>query len=126
MAKKYVVELTPEERAELRALLQGGKARVRIGPCGGDPAKLCGAITWSYQPEGAGPQQRGGGRRLYAASQSLVDRSWRRQRPSAARPAVPELPRGHRLPAASPGRAPGAAGSPRRRDDGPSPAHLET
>lgn len=29
MAKKYVVELTPEERAELRALLQGGKARVR-------------------------------------------------------------------------------------------------
>jgi len=29
MAKKYIVELTPEERAQLRTLLRGGKARVR-------------------------------------------------------------------------------------------------
>jgi uncharacterized protein (DUF2147 family) len=34
---------------------EGGKARVRIEPCAAEPAKLCGAITWSYQPEGAGP-----------------------------------------------------------------------
>lgn len=29
MAKKYIVELTVDERAELKALLRGGKARVR-------------------------------------------------------------------------------------------------
>ena len=34
---------------------EGGKARVRIEPCGGGPAKLCGAITWSYRPDDAAP-----------------------------------------------------------------------
>lgn len=29
MAKKYVVDLTPEERSDLKKLLRGGKARVR-------------------------------------------------------------------------------------------------
>jgi uncharacterized protein (DUF2147 family) len=34
---------------------EGGKARVRVEPCGGDPLKLCGAIIWSYRPEDAAP-----------------------------------------------------------------------
>lgn len=34
---------------------EGGKARVRIAPCAGSANELCGAITWSYRPEGAAP-----------------------------------------------------------------------
>jgi uncharacterized protein (DUF2147 family) len=34
---------------------EGGKARVRIEPCATDPAKLCGAIVWSYRPDDAAP-----------------------------------------------------------------------
>lgn len=34
---------------------EGGKARVRIEPCAGEPQRLCGTIVWSYRPPQAPP-----------------------------------------------------------------------
>lgn len=31
-------------------LVQGGAAKVRVSPCGGDKAKMCGVITWMKAP----------------------------------------------------------------------------
>ena len=39
MAKKYIVDLTDDERAKLKRLLQGGKARVRR-------ATRCASCCW--------------------------------------------------------------------------------
>ena len=36
-------------------MTEGGKARVRIEPCAGRPAELCGTIVWSYRPADAPP-----------------------------------------------------------------------
>lgn len=36
-------------------ITEGGKARVRIGPCPGAAGELCGTITWSYRPPDVPP-----------------------------------------------------------------------
>ena len=55
LAIPFATAVAAEPSALGEWVTEGGKARVRIEPCGGEPAKLCGAIAWSYRPEDAAP-----------------------------------------------------------------------